>query len=265
MPDVMMDPVETAGQPEPQMDAEQTETIAPQEAYTITVAGHETEVTLDELRNGYMRQADYSRKTQDLSNQRTELRNAIEIDEAFRRDPAAATMALAEFYGFNPSPGQQPQQQQNGYDEWDDNPPAVDPSAGRIADLERQIKALATNQSEQYLDREAAALVERYPGIDPVEVKRHAIANKLPNLEVAARDLLYDDRNEAWQALQAKKEAERSVIEAKKQAGVVNPGSGPANGSVGTPPGDHMNKSFAELFAETARENNIDLSLGLPD
>ena len=43
----------------------QTET-----AYTVKIDGEEFEVTLDELRNGYQRQADYTRKSQSLAEQR---------------------------------------------------------------------------------------------------------------------------------------------------------------------------------------------------
>lgn len=51
---------------------EQTEVeeeLQPQ-AYTVKVDGVEQEVTLAELQNGYSRQQDYTRKTQELSQQR---------------------------------------------------------------------------------------------------------------------------------------------------------------------------------------------------
>ena len=38
--------------------------------YTIKVDGEDVEVTLDELQNGYSRQRDYTRKTQELAEQR---------------------------------------------------------------------------------------------------------------------------------------------------------------------------------------------------
>ena len=44
-----------------------TETV---QAYTVKVDGEEFEVTLDELRDGYQRQADYTRKSQSLAEQR---------------------------------------------------------------------------------------------------------------------------------------------------------------------------------------------------
>jgi hypothetical protein len=55
-----------------EVSQEQTNEI-PQEqdsTYKVKVAGQELEVTLDELRNGYSRDADYRRKTEELSNDR---------------------------------------------------------------------------------------------------------------------------------------------------------------------------------------------------
>jgi hypothetical protein len=48
---------------------EEAPTETPQ-AYTVKVDGDEFEVTLDELRDGYQRQADYTRKSQSLAEQR---------------------------------------------------------------------------------------------------------------------------------------------------------------------------------------------------
>lgn len=43
-----------------------------EELYTITVDGEESQVTLDELQAGYRRQADYTRKTQQLAEERNQ-------------------------------------------------------------------------------------------------------------------------------------------------------------------------------------------------
>ena len=54
-------------------DEEQTEVEEEQEQptyYKVRVDGEEVEVTLEELQNGYSRQQDYTRKTQELSEQR---------------------------------------------------------------------------------------------------------------------------------------------------------------------------------------------------
>ena len=46
--------------------------------YKVKVAGQELEVTLDELRNGYSRDADYRQKTEELSNQRKNFQSESE-------------------------------------------------------------------------------------------------------------------------------------------------------------------------------------------
>ena len=54
-------------------DEEQTEVEDEQEQptyYKVRIDGEEVEVTLEELQSGYSRQQDYTRKTQELSNQR---------------------------------------------------------------------------------------------------------------------------------------------------------------------------------------------------
>ena len=46
--------------------------------YKVKVAGQELDVTLDELRNGYSRDADYRQKTEELSNQRKQFQSESE-------------------------------------------------------------------------------------------------------------------------------------------------------------------------------------------
>ena len=58
------------------------------ELYTVKQNGIETQVTLEELQNGYSRQQDYTRKTQELANQRKEIESQqaelSQKDEVYR-------------------------------------------------------------------------------------------------------------------------------------------------------------------------------------
>ena len=63
------EPVQPAETPEEQTPQPQ----AQPQTYTVTVDGVQQQVTLDELQKGYMRQADYTRKTQELADQRRQL------------------------------------------------------------------------------------------------------------------------------------------------------------------------------------------------
>ena len=59
--------VEETDEPEEEEVEEETEEPS---TYTITVDGEEIEVDIDELKNGYQRQSDYTRKSQELAEQR---------------------------------------------------------------------------------------------------------------------------------------------------------------------------------------------------
>ena len=59
------------------------------EAYTVSVDGESQEVSLQELRDGYQRQADYTRKTQELASERKRLQQAEAIASALENDPEA--------------------------------------------------------------------------------------------------------------------------------------------------------------------------------
>ena len=54
-------------------EEDEIETDHEQELIAIKVDGEEIEVTLDELKSGYSRQKDYTKKTQEISNQRKDL------------------------------------------------------------------------------------------------------------------------------------------------------------------------------------------------
>ena len=62
--------LEAAEEDEPQEDQVEEEESEQPQLYTIKVDGEEQEVTLEELQNGYSRQRDYTRKTQELAQQR---------------------------------------------------------------------------------------------------------------------------------------------------------------------------------------------------
>lgn len=53
------------------------------------------QVTFDDLRKGYMRQADYTRKTQELASQRRVTEEAVEFYSAFRENPQEFARYLA--------------------------------------------------------------------------------------------------------------------------------------------------------------------------
>jgi len=67
--EIVEDEVEEDAEELQEDQVEEEESEQPQ-LYTIKVDGEDTEVTLEELQNGYSRQRDYTRKTQELAEQR---------------------------------------------------------------------------------------------------------------------------------------------------------------------------------------------------
>ena len=58
---------------ESEEESEETEGEEEEELYAVTVNGEEVAVSLDELLSGYSRQSDYTRKTQEIANDRKEM------------------------------------------------------------------------------------------------------------------------------------------------------------------------------------------------
>ena len=68
----------------------EVEEVEEQPVYRVTVDGEEIEVTQDELLNGYSRQQDYTRKTQELANQRKTIEQ--QAQELSQRDAIYAQL-----------------------------------------------------------------------------------------------------------------------------------------------------------------------------
>lgn len=67
-----------------------------QDVYTVNVAGEEIDVTLDEALKGYQREADYTRKTQQLASERKEFKAEKEEFEQVRAQTAQLRDAYAQ-------------------------------------------------------------------------------------------------------------------------------------------------------------------------
>jgi hypothetical protein len=78
---------------DPEYDEESNEDESEEPAYTVKVNGEEVAVTLDELRQGYSRTQDYTRKTQQLAEQR---KLAEAEFEAVRAERAQYSQVLSQ-------------------------------------------------------------------------------------------------------------------------------------------------------------------------
>lgn len=191
--------------------------------YTVKVAGVELEVDLDEMRNGYMRNADYTRKQQALAAQRAELEQAATLANALKRDPESTLRALAAEFGVADLASES----------YDDD----DPSSGRIRELEQRLELLSQREVERQIDREVNDIKSKYEADDGqiAEAMEYASRNGV-NLATAYRDLFFDDAFEIARQVRARRVAEAEIVDQKRTASVVHLGT--SNAGTGEVPKD---------------------------
>lgn len=217
------------------VDTSEVSAEASQEpSYTVKIDGAEQEVTLDELQKGYQRQADYTRKTQEVASERERLQQAEAIVSALESDPEGTLGTLAQTFGINMNAGQ------TESSDWDD----IDPSDKKLAELERKIEVQERTARIQQVDKEVDQLRERYGDFDKQDLLHHAVTNKITNLEAAYTHWQFNDVKSAADKLRQDQE----ITDKKRDAGVVAPGG---STQAGTQPevSDAKVTSLREAFA----------------
>ena len=120
------------------------------EAYTVSVDGESQEVSLQELRDGYQRQADYTRKTQELASERKRLQQAEAIASALENDPEATLKALGDAFGVQTSRVSQTSDD----DSWDTD----DATTKRLQDLEAKVAQQDRLRRKQVVEKQVEDL-----------------------------------------------------------------------------------------------------------
>lgn len=111
------------------------------------------DVSLEELQKGYLRQSDYTKKTQQVAQQRKEVEQAVSFFEQIKSNPDVAQQLSEQF-------------------------PELNPEQLRMKQLEQQYHDLL-------LEREVERLQSKYEDFDVREVLQVAYDKKLENIEDA--------------------------------------------------------------------------------
>ena len=217
------------------VDNLETSTEVPQEpAYTVKVDGEEQQVSLEELQQGYQRQADYTRKTQEIAAERDRLQQAEAIVSALEHDPEGTLQTLAHSFNVAPLTGQQVS---------DDEYAEVDPTQQKLAELEHKIARQEQMERVQRVEREVSTLQEKYGEFNREELLNHALKNGIPNLEAAYTHMRFNDVKSTADKLSQ----EQEITNKKREAAVVTPGGSTQSG-VETEPTPQVS-SLREAFA----------------
>lgn len=186
----------------------------------VKLDGEELQVPLAEAIAGYQRQADYTKKTQELAQQRESLQFAATIQTALERDPAATIDLLARHYGISRADAQEM------VDSFEED---LDPAEQKMRELDRRIAQFEEYQSQQQIEREIDRLKGKYDDFDVNEVVQTALRLGTTDLEATYKQIAFDKlmhlKELQMSAEQQRQVEEQRVVEAKRQASVVSGGS----------------------------------------
>ena len=186
----------------------------------IQVNGEEVTVPLQEALAGYQRQADYTRKTQELSEQKKQVQYASALQEALQNDPAATLQLLQQQYGLNVQPEEE---------EW------MDPAEKQFRSLEQRIAAFEQSKAMDELQRTIESLQSKYgEDFNPDEVVAKAIATGVTDLEAVFKQIAFDKVYSKASESSKKLAEEQARVQAKRSATIVSTGTSSKGGSPAT-------------------------------
>ena len=203
----------------------------------LNVAGEEVDVPLKEALAGYQRQADYTRKTQELSEQRKQVQFGTALQEALQNNPGDTLELLKQHYGLN-------EQQTSDEDEL-----YMDPVEKQYRQLETRMKAFEQEKAVRDLEKTVESLSRKYgDAFDADEVIAKALATGNSNLEAVykqtAFDRIYEQSLTTSQVKAKKAEEEQAIVQSKREAAVVSKGASAKSADVASKPVTTLREAF---------------------
>lgn len=187
----------------------------------VKLDGEELQVPLSEALAGYQRQADYTRKTQELAQQREQFEFASALQTALERDPSATLDLLANHYGIS----RQAAADMVAEDDFE----SLDPTEKRYRELDQRLASFEDYQSKQQVEAEVKKLQARYEDFNINEVVTAALRTGSTDLEGTYKQIAFDKLMAKQEleraALQRQQAAETAIVESKRAASVVSGGA----------------------------------------
>ena len=213
----------------------------------VKVDGAELDVPIKEALSGYQRQADYTRKTQELANQRESLQFAQTIAQALDNDPTGTIELLNRHYGTG-QPVNQPIAE----------PEFADPLERQVYELNQKISSFEQIQAQSQLEKEIGRLQSQYQDFNASDVINQALRTGSNDLESIYKQMSYDrlvqEVNTYRQAGELNAKREQEIVDAKRNAGFVAGGAS-ANGA-GTESVGKIN-SVQDAWLAAKRQNGM--------
>ena len=188
----------------------------------IKLDGEDLEVPLSEALAGYQRQADYTRKTQELAQQKEQFQFATALQSALDNDPAATIDLLSKHYGISRQAVSEMIADGEDFD-------SLDPTEQKYRELDKRLASFEDYQSKQEIEREVQRLKSKYEDFNINEVVTAALRLNSTDLEGTYKQIAFDKMMAKAelerQAREVQQQKENSLLESKRQASVVSGGS----------------------------------------
>jgi hypothetical protein len=232
----------------------------------VKVDGVDEEVPLREALSGYSRQADYTRKTQELAQQRQQAEYALTVQRALQSQPEETLRLLARQHGvqFEQSPPPYMGREQPSDDDGYAPSPYADPIEARLNQQQQMIEQMMSQQAQRQADETLRAAIgglqQRYQ-LDEATVREVVGTALQARMGPESFDMIY--KNIAFdraQSARAQAQAQRQAQEAQRGARgavasqLIGNGSS-ANGAGGQLPGPPDGRlSLSEAYDLAERE-----------
>lgn len=188
----------------------------------IKLDGEDLEVPLSEALAGYQRQADYTRKTQELAQQKEQFQFATALQSALDNDPAATIDLLSKHYGISRQAVGEMIADGEDFD-------SLDPTEQKYRELDKRLASFEDYQSKQEIEREVQRLKSKYEDFNINEVVTTALRLNSTDLEGTYKQIAFDKliaKQELERAaLQKKQASENAIVDSKRAASVVSGGA----------------------------------------
>ena len=204
----------------------------------LQVDGEEVLVPVKEALAGYQRQADYTRKTQELSEQRKNIEYAAALQEALQSDPQGTLQLLQQQFG-QPAVSEEE-------DIW------IDPTEKQLKELEKRLVSFEQQRAMDELSKTIDSLQSKYgDDFNADEVVAKALATGATDLEAVFKQLAFDKVYAKATEANKKLAKEQERLEAKRGAAIVSSAS-TSKGT--TAPASAPPKTVFEAFEQAKRQ-----------
>jgi len=207
---------------------------------TLQVDGEEVKVPVKEALAGYQRQADYTRKTQEISEQRKQLQFAATLQEALQKDPENTLRLLNQQFGKS-QPTAKPEEEEYLTEE-----------EKQVRTLTQRLSALEQDRAMDALVRTIDTLQEKYGdefNADEVVFKANQLGTT--DLEAVFKAIAFDKVYAEKTKASKKLEEEQARLSAKRGATIVSSGAS----AKGSAPKSAPPKSIQEAYELAKRQH----------